>query len=268
MSRKKIKPDADFYEPLTYDTKLTVQKSLPLLELWKSDLTLAEFKILDIYLSKIDSHNPENRAVLFTKGELERLLGLTELKRGDLELRLKHLLGNVLSVPDLQDARHIKLIALFETAEARQSEDGLWTVRLECTQSAMRYFFNVEHLGYLRYKLRSITALASRYAYILFLYLEANRFRQSWIIGLEDLKVLLNCSKEVAYTQYKRFNGDLLKRVQKEIHTKTSCRYTYEPVRSGHTVVAVKFTLENMIDGTVQGNIDTRLPKYDKKGNA
>ena len=70
-----------------------------------------------------------------------------------------------------------QLVTLFEEAEAEQDDDGLWNVKLECTQKAMKYFFNIENLGYLRYKLRCITSLTSRYTYIMFIYLEANRFR-------------------------------------------------------------------------------------------
>lgn len=45
-----------------------VQKSNPLQSLSETKMTLAEFKILDAYLSKIDSHNPEKREVVFDKG--------------------------------------------------------------------------------------------------------------------------------------------------------------------------------------------------------
>ena len=43
MARKKIAPITS----LGSEDKLTVQKSLPLFALWRSELTLAEFKILD-----------------------------------------------------------------------------------------------------------------------------------------------------------------------------------------------------------------------------
>ena len=59
MARKKIEPIIS----LGNEDKLTVQKSLPLFSLWRSELTLAEFKILDTYLSRIDSHKPEKRAI-------------------------------------------------------------------------------------------------------------------------------------------------------------------------------------------------------------
>ncbi len=41
----------------TGKSELTVQKSNTLLNLSETDLTLTEFKILDAYLSRIDSHN-------------------------------------------------------------------------------------------------------------------------------------------------------------------------------------------------------------------
>ena len=177
MARKKIEP----IESLGKDTtKLTVQKSLPLFALWRSDLTLAEFKILDTYLARINSHSPEKRRVVFSKGELEEKLGVTKINKPDLEKRLIHLMGNVVKVPDSNTKRGFKLVTLFEEVYADQDDNGLWTITLECTQKAMKYFFNVDNLGYLRYKLRCITSMTSRYTYIMFIYLESNRFRKSW----------------------------------------------------------------------------------------
>lgn len=92
-------------------------------------------------------------------------------------------------------------------------------------------FFNIENLGYLRYKLRCITSLTSRYTYIMFIYLEANRFRKSWDVPLDELKQILDCDKVETYSAFKEFNKQVLKRVQKEMHEKTECRYSYEPIK-------------------------------------
>ena len=51
-----------------------VQKSRPMIALAESNFTLPEFKMMDAYLSVIDSHTPENRSVVWAKGELENLL--------------------------------------------------------------------------------------------------------------------------------------------------------------------------------------------------
>lgn len=239
MARKKIEPLVSLGD----ENKLTVQKSLPLFSLWRSKLTLPEFKIMDTYLSRIDSHTPNRRVVQFEKGELEKALGVKKLNIADLKGRLKHLMGSVVEIPDDSVKRGFKLVTLFEEAVAEQDENGLWQVNLECTQKSMKYFFNIENLGYLRYKLRCITSLTSRYAYVMFIYLESNRYRKSWDVPLDGLKIILNCDSEEAYKEYKRFNDRLMKRVHKELTEKTECQYKYESIKKGRSVVAVRFTV-------------------------
>ena len=242
MARKKIDPIVG----LGYENKLTVQKSLPLFALWRSDLTLSEFKILDTYLSRIDSHKPEKRAIILEKGEIENALGIQKINNQDLKLRLKHLMGNVVEVPDKDEKKGFQLVTLFEEAEAEQDDDGLWNAKLECTQKAMKYFFNIENLGYLRYKLRCITSLTSRYTYIMFIYLEANRFRKSWEVPLEELKKILHCENEATYNEFRFFNVKILKKVQKEMHEKTECQYSYFPIKRGRSVKAIRFEVKTL----------------------
>ena len=242
MARKKIDPIVG----LGYENKLTVQKSLPLFALWRSDLTLSEFKILDTYLSRIDSHKPEKRAIILEKGEIENAHGIQKINNQDLKIRLKHLMGNVVEVPDKDEKKGFQLVTLFEEAEAEQDDDGLWNVKLECTQKAMKYFFNIENLGYLRYKLRCITSLTSRYTYIMFIYLEANRFRKSWEVPLEELKKILHCENEATYNEFRFFNVKILKKVQKEMHEKTECQYSYFPIKRGRSVKAIRFEVKTL----------------------
>lgn len=227
------------------ENKLTVQKSIPLFSLWRSDMTLAEFKILDTYLSRINSREPDKRTVVFTKGELEQLLGVKKINKPDLAARLKGL-GRFVDLED-KNSKKVHQVALFEEAYGEMDENGQWSVKLTCTAKAMKYVFNVEKLGYLRYKLRCITALTSRYTYVLFTYLEANRFRKTWEVDLEELRQLLNCTEDY-YKEFFRFNQKVLQRCQTELHEKTECRFEYEPVKKGRRVVAVRFTLETLAD--------------------
>lgn len=228
--------------------RLLVQKSLPLFSLWQSELTLAEFKILDTYLSRIDSHRPENRVVTFEKGELEEKLGVSKINQSVLETRLKHLMGNVVKIPDNDEKRGFRLVTLFEEAIAEQDDYGLWRVRLGCTQMAMKYFFNIENLGYLKYRLHCVVSLKSRYSYIMFIYLEHNRYRKSWEVPLDYLKEILHSEEEDTYKEYKYFNNLVLKKCHKELTEKTDLRYSYESVKKGRTVVAIRFNIENAND--------------------
>ena len=68
------------YSPAAQDMdNLLVQKSNPLQTLSQTNLTLPEFKILDAYLSRIDSRKPEARLVQFERGALERLLDVEKI---------------------------------------------------------------------------------------------------------------------------------------------------------------------------------------------
>lgn len=240
--KKKIEPISGIGKDP--ENKLTVQKSRPLTALWQSDLTLAEFKIMDAYLARIDSRKPEMRTVQLTKGELEKALGLTRINKDDLKQRLKNLYSPI----DLENGnpKKIKLRALFEEADAEQDEYGVWQIQLTCTQAAMKYIFNIERIGYVKYQLRSIASIQSRYTYILFLYLEMNRKFKTWEVGIDELKEILNCHEDSLYSEYKRFNERILKRCQKELAEKTECRFTYEPVRKGRSVAKIRFTLESL----------------------
>lgn len=249
MARKKIEP----IESLGNTDKLTVQKSKPLFALWQSELTLAEFKILDTYLGRINSHDDEHRTVKFEKGELENLLGVKQLKPQVLDDRLKHLMTTV-RIPDEDSKRGFTRISLFEKAHAEQDDYGVWEAELTCTESAKKYIFDVENITYLRYKLKNIINIKSRYTYIMFLYLWDNKYKGTWEIDLSELKALLNCQNEEYCSQFKVFNDRVLKRVHKEIHEVTDIRYDYETVKRGRSVVAVRFIYKSKILDEVDEN--------------
>lgn len=229
------------------EADLIVEKSNPLLTLWRSPLTVGELQILDTYLARINSEDPEHRRVVLEKGELERLLGVDRIRKEELEVRLKHLMGTVVKLEDGRKKKGFTLITLMEKAQANQDEKtGFWTVEMQCSASAMEYIFNIQQIGYLRYKLRSVTRLKSRYSYVLFLYLESNRFRLSWTVPLDQLKKILNCEAVETLKQYKYFNSKVLQPSKREIEEKTDCRFTFEPVKKGRTVIALTFVLSSL----------------------
>lgn len=218
-----------------------VQKSNPLKSLSETDLELQHFKILDVYLSRIDSRVPESRYVQFSKGELEQLLGYSRMHRDDLDKRLNGLFRAV-TIRDERKPNNFVKIGLFAKAECEQDADGLWQVRLACTAEAMEYFFNVENIGYIKYRLKNIINLTSRYSYVLFLYLYDNHFRKTWSISVKELKTILRCSADT-YTEFKRFNDLVLKKCFKEINEKTVLKYSYEPIKKGRTITEIRFTV-------------------------
>lgn len=268
MPRRKKLPKIPDFTGIPHDEcKLVVQKSNPLKTLSETGMSLSEFKILDAYLSRIDSHNPDKRFVRFEKGELEHILGVDRIRKEDLDARLDGL-GRFVTLKDKHKNNGFTKIALFEKALATQDDDGLWQVDLVCTPSAMEYIFNIEVMGYLPYMLKNIIELTSRYSYVLYIYLESRRkspMSNTWDIGIEELKQMLCCTSET-YNSYKRFNDLVLKKCYKEINEKTSLQYSYEPTaKKGRKYTAIRFTIktvdEIMADSQlIEQNIDSSEP--------
>ena len=50
-------------------------------QLFATELNLSTLKLIDVYLSRINSHDPENKTVVFEKGELEALFGVKRIQR-------------------------------------------------------------------------------------------------------------------------------------------------------------------------------------------
>lgn len=248
MARRKKLPKLPDYAGIPKTgSQMIVQKTNPLQSLSETDMTLPEFKILDAYLSRIDSHKPDKRYVRFEKGELEQILGISRILKSDLEKRLDNLF-TAITIRDPEKPKGFVKIGLFAKAEANQDENGLWQIDLACTEEAMEYIFNPENLGYLKYRLKNVIDLTSRYSYILYLYLERNRWRKTWKIGIDELKLMLNCTAE-RYTQYKFFNSEILKKCHKELNEKTSIKYTYEPCdKKNRKYTAIRFTIQTVTD--------------------
>lgn len=266
MPKRKKLPQIPDYIGVGNPDKLMVQKSNPLQTLSQTDLSLQAFKILDVYLSRIDSHDPDKRTVQLEKGELENLLGVTKILQKDLDERLRQLF-QVVKIIDPSKQKGFKLISLFEEAYAYLDENGFWQITLTCTSSAREYIFNIENLGYLKYRLKNVIELTSRYSYVLYIYLENNRFRKSWIISLDELKKLLNCTAET-YDRFKYFNDLILKKCWGEIVEKTSCKFTYETVKKGRTVNAIRFTLESLNEKqeiSIDSNVALEQPNVDSE---
>ena len=220
-----------------------VQKSRPLQTLWRAKLGLGELKVLDVYLSRIDSHNPNKRKVVFSKEEFEELLGVKRVHPKALEKYTDALMDQKVLLEDERYAGGFHKIVLFcESGCYCDKETGKWMVEMSCSPEAMEYVFNIETLGYLRYKLKNVLQLTSRYSYFMFLYLTQNAFRSEWEISTAELRQLLGCEDDL-YKEYKYFNQRILKSCFQEVNSKTDIQYEYTPIRNGRQVEKIKFVI-------------------------
>lgn len=230
-----------------------VQKSRPLLLMKAVHFNLGELKILDTYLSRINSHDEDSRAVSFTKHEYEVLMGLTETRIDTLKKYTRSMLTKVAEVP--LDEKNFSQITLFYKADFIKDDNGEWRITLICSDAAKQIFFNIEDIGYIRYRLKNVINLNSKYSVLLYLYLLDNEFRKTWTVSLIHLREnIMFCSNEYN-KQFKYFNREVLKKCINEINNLTDINVSYLTQKTGRTVTAIQFTCsrKNLITDGING---------------
>jgi len=239
------------------DENNVIQKSTLLLdELKSSKLTMQELKCIEVYLSKINSHKPEQRKVTFEKNDIVSIFGDITVRH--LRKCLQEIINlKVSDIAENGDRRKDTNINLFDMTELEYTSDGEQVCKftLSCSDSAMRYVFNLEELRYLRYKLRNIVYLKSKYSYQLFLWLVNQKCKYKnhpelldAALGIEvqELSEYLN----TPYDEYKAINRYVLKPCMKEINELTSLNFEYYPIKKKGA------TFKIMFDVTDWGDLD------------
>lgn len=165
-----------------------IQRSRPLQMLIGCGFNLIEYKFIDIFLSRIDSHHPERKTVIFSKDDLDALLGDDIYTESDIEKIMMDLSQKSVIFPDFEfvevkDSRcsiGVKkkavihwdkpvYLSIFEKIMPDYDRSGIFRITLQCTESFAQYVFHIDTLGYIKYQLNDIIALRSVYAYALFI---------------------------------------------------------------------------------------------------
>lgn len=251
-----------------------VSKSKGLLALSELNLSLNELKILDIYLSRIDPrsikdleneiveklHNKnltkkevkeildyrndfikKSATVTFTKEEYYRILEVpsNKIRKEQLNKYLQHLLSCSIILPTNEG---YAIPVLFSQANFNKDDGIITLVSNVMSNEIKQLFFDVGNYQYIKYRLKNTARLSSIYSFKLYLYLLENKFRGTWKIDVEKLRLdILECTSKY-YETYKWFNKDILKKVQLEINEKTNITFEYETIRKGRKVEEIQFT--------------------------
>jgi hypothetical protein len=241
-----MKKEPNFYEGL--EDSHIIQKSRPLIFMQAVPFSLGELKVLDVYLSRINSHNEKELTVRFSKEEYESLMGIERMHPERLEKYVKNLMGHTVSVPDKTHRKGWRIYTLFDMADCFQDKNEQWWIDLSCTPNAKKLFFNVESVGYIRYRLQNILPLTSKYSILLYIYLLYNRFRNKWLISVEELKsIVFRCNDIAYYEDFKNFKREVLSKSLAEVNTKTNITFeistTAPGCKAGRRIKNIEFKL-------------------------
>jgi plasmid replication initiation protein len=224
-----------------------VQQSHPLMLIEKVPFELGELKILDVYLSRINSHDESKRTVRFSKEEYEQLMGIERVRPQQLNSFVKALQSKIITIPHRYAREGWENFTLFSGSSCRKDEYEQWWVSLTCTEEARNLFFNNEKLGYIRYYLSNILPLTSKYSIFLYKYLLFNRIRVKWQVSVDELReTVFRCNSEY-YKEFKRFKNEILNKTLAEVNDKTDLTFnistTAKGCKLGRIVKNIEFTL-------------------------
>ena len=221
--------------------KHIVEKSKALVWAQLQDYGIGELKILDTYLSRINARDPNSSVVTFTKKEYATLMNIDpNIRTSQLKTYTKKLLSNVVTI-DLPDEGYVQY-PLFSKAECRYDQkQNQVLITVKCHEELKAAFFDITKDGYIKYQLKNVISLRSQYSIRLYTILKANPF--GWTVKVEELRERLGASS-ATYNEFKRFNNMVLKKAVEEINDITDIDVTAENIKSGRSVVAVKFKVQ------------------------
>ena len=224
------------------DENYIVEKSKALV--W-ADLTnygLPELRFLDIYLSRINARNPESATVTFTKAEYCKLVGLdTRTDTARIRKSLSKLMHNEVAFP-YEDGYELNV--LFTRARCyTRNEDGKVIITIECNPNLSKLFFNISEDGYIRYKLKNMIGMTSKYSVLLYNILKDAEYRGYLEIRLTDLKKHLNVNEGI-YDKYKVLNDKIIKPSVANINEKADIIVAYETIRENRKVASIRFNIK------------------------
>lgn len=225
---------------------LTICKSQPLLALPKTNMTLTELKIFDIYLGRINPKDPNITKVVFTKSELCKVLGVSQIRNEDLKRCLKTLMSSIVEIKSINRSGKAESMFISLLSVARITYDdshfgNVATVELKCSEEAKKYIYNIDAVGYLRMNLANVLSFEGRNPYALYQYLNQNRFRGCWEVGVDELKGYLGIPGK--YDTFKDFERRVLIPCKAEIEAKTGMKFLYDKIKVGNRIQKVEFTI-------------------------
>ncbi|WP_053284728.1 replication initiation protein [Clostridium botulinum] len=122
-------------------------------------------------------------------------------------------------------------------------EKGSGYVELEFSPKLKPYMLKLNNV-FTKYKLTNILTMKSKYSPRIYEILKCNEFKKQGFIDLEitDLRKLLK--SEDIYPRYFDFKKKIIMQSQRELTKKTDIKFTFEEIKTGRKVTAIRFFIE------------------------
>ena len=209
-----------------------------------TDKEMWAYRLLLLYMARIDPRVPEQSKVYFTKKELERFFDRDEIK----DETVQHAFEELMSVFQLQgsDGQWI-FINLFDIA-GKTILNGEDAYCLMASASGMKYFFFFFSVGYALSRLGTLIDAKSSYTlslYKYFLIQLMNRKSHEWEVTFDDMK------QELRYfgtSENRYFVKNVIKKACAEINDISDLHVEYETVIKHRKLEKIRFKIKRRSD--------------------
>jgi len=225
--------------------------------------TLQELRFFMLYLSKIDARNPETREVRFALSEFAKIMDLPRAQAKDIKPIAIRLLQKIVEVPQFREngkpTGGYDLFQLFSRCKVREDEEsGEWCIEFNAHDESLPLMFEFKE-KYVTYGIKNVLRLKGVNQFRMYEVLKQYEYAGEVVFSVTFLRNLFDVKKD-EYTLWKNFRVRVLDNCQKVLEEKTDIKYTYEQIKKGRKIDAVKFTImKNTLDE------DEGKPKINKK---
>jgi plasmid replication initiation protein len=236
--------------------KNKVEKRNILNEIRSKHMTVQQLRLLAIYLSRINARDESTRRVRFSLVEFQKLLELNKINTNELKSATDGLLCKVAHVPNENGG--YTSFPLFKECTVGRDETGAWFVELDANDKALPLFFDFKD-KYFSYEVGNVLRLASVNQIRMYEILkQREKMKQPVTIQLQDLRELLGLDESV-HPRFGNFRGRVLEKTQNELAANTDITFTYQPMKKGHKVAAISFSIQKNRNGPRQMCIEEYL---------
>ncbi len=226
----------------TLNLSFKVERSNELNQLSPKGMTLTEIRFLAIYQAKINARNPDTKAVIFPLAEFCRIMEISQLTVTYIKKVADDIICKPVHLPSESGKNGFIAVPLFNKCEVYQDDDSSeWFVKIRCSEEVAPYMFEMKR-NYFTYELWNALKLKSVNQIRMYEVLKQYEKIGERTVEVENLKYMLGISQN-QYSRYQDFRIKVLEPCQKALEEHTDIKYTFEPIRKGRKIHALKFTI-------------------------
>ena len=251
MAEKQV---LSIYEPKSINENDEIQRSRALLAAIYSGLSVNEMKMIDFFLSQINSEKDSIRTIVLDQNIIERLLGVQRIRKEVMKKMAQHINSYQLAFTEQTYKTYAyETVNLFSKVRCEQNSEGKWKVVMTCNQDAMPYLYHLKETGYMPYRIHLTKRIKGKYSYRLFIYLLDHVYSfhgtngSQWKAPIHEVIERLGVTNSFKDNP-RRFLDLCLKPAIKELNDLQVLQVSHKTIKTGRNISHVEFLIRDSKD--------------------